>query len=97
MLALGACFRVVATVLPCGPLELPPDLNHAVIEVDVSPAEPERLALPQADCESNRPPGAVATPLGRGKQPTCLVLTQRVDLDVLGARRFDELGNVARD
>lgn len=35
------------------PLECLPDAEHSVVQVDVIPAEPERLAAPEADAQSD--------------------------------------------
>src|SRR6266536_2582081 len=47
--AFGACGRVAAAVPVSGPLELPANLDHACVEIDVLPAQPERLALADAE------------------------------------------------
>lgn len=56
--AFGARCWVAAAVPVSGPLELPADLDHACVEVDVLPSAAERLALADAEREGDRPAGA---------------------------------------
>src|SRR6266516_2524279 len=93
--AFGARDRVAAAVPVSGPLELPADLDHACVEVDVLPAQPECLALADAEREGDRPAGAVRSVLHRGEDLACLVAGQGLDLDLFADRRVHHRGDVA--
>ena len=45
--------RIVAPVLIAVVLELPVDEKDGLIKVDILPAEPERLLLPEAEREAD--------------------------------------------
>lgn len=72
------------------------DVDRARLEVDVAPAEAERLALAQAERERHRIERleAIATP--RGEERASFVDREEPCLVVGHARRFGELGHVAR-
>ena len=92
--ASGAGDRVIAAVPEAGPPELPADLDRARVQVHVFPAEPERLGLPDAHRERDRPARAVAAVRGGRKDAVRLFTGQRLDISLFAGRRVDEQGNV---
>lgn len=93
----GAGGWVGAAVPVAGPLELPADLDRARVQVHVLPAEPDRLGLPDADCEGDRPAGAVAPAYGCAEDAACLVTGQRLDVGKSADGCVDQAGNIASD
>ncbi|MET7808598.1 HAD family hydrolase [Micromonospora chersina] len=76
---LSAAWRA-APVLPTRPLPAAPHRQRAGVQVDIRPAQAERLPLAQAEGERDRPPRAVAPATGCGHQP--LHLGNRVRLNL---------------
>ncbi len=60
--------------------ELMPNRHHAESEVDVLPAQTERLALAQADAEHEHDVGSDPLAMHRGKESPRLGLAERTDL-----------------
>jgi hypothetical protein len=93
---LGALGRLVlslgvaAAMVPTRSLELPPDPQLMLLEVDVVPHQPQRLALPQPQGQRDRPPRTVGQ-LGSSQQPTALLQRVRFELG-LANTRDDRLG-----
>ena len=92
---LGAGGRVIASVSVAGPLELPADLDRARVKVDVLPAEPDRLRLPYAHRQRDRPASPVAAARGRREDTAGLIAGQRLDIDVFADGRVDQAGYIA--
>jgi hypothetical protein len=65
MPVLGTGGPVAAAMAPALELKLPPDRERASVEIDILPAQPERLALALAEGQGRAPPAAV--PAGRGR------------------------------
>jgi hypothetical protein len=71
------------------------DADGALVQVYVVPGEPQCLALAQAECQRQRPPGAVA-PLGGGfEQPLDLGYVVRLDLFLIELRCLGHQNGVA--
>lgn len=62
------------------PLQCPPDDESAGVEVEVGPAQPERLALPEPEGQRDGPAGAVASVPGPVQQALRLGQRERLDL-----------------
>src|SRR5260370_29771301 len=78
--------RNLAAVPVAGSLQLPAHLDGAGVQVHVLPAEPDRLGLPDAHRQRDRPARAIAAARGRRQDPASLVPGQRLDFDVLAGR-----------
>src|SRR5579875_2577125 len=82
-----AALRLGAAVPPRRTAEGAVHSQRPRVEVDVVPAEPERLSLAETEPERQHPAGAVAPALGRRQDGSRLVGRQRHDLGGFGARR----------
>jgi hypothetical protein len=72
--ARSAGVRVGAAVKPCGALKLPPDPGHAVVEIDVLPAQAERFPLPETERQTDRPARGIRSFQRGGEDRARLVL-----------------------
>ena len=61
--------RIDTAVPPGQSLQLPADGKCSGVEVDMPPAQPQCLTLPQAECQRNAPPSAVTQPGGQLDDP----------------------------
>ena len=79
------------------PLELPADGQGRGLEVDVPPAQAQRLALPQPEREGHAPPSPVWLACGQPDYPLRLIQGQRLDLLRLCERGVHQCRDVAGD
>jgi hypothetical protein len=77
---------ITAAMVPTRTLQLATDPQLILLEVDVVPHQPQRLALPQPQGQRDRPPRTVGK-LGRRQQyPSALLQRIRFELDLTDAR-----------
>jgi hypothetical protein len=76
----AAGVRVRAAMPPAEALKLPADHQYPRIEVDVLPAQAKSFTLPQPECQSHAPPGAIASCRSESDDPQRFTEGQRLDL-----------------
>jgi hypothetical protein len=81
-------------VLVARPVAAPPDRESAGVEVDVRPAEAQRLHLAEAERERDAPAGAVPPLPHRGQNVLHLLDRERLDLRLAEPRRLRQLRRV---
>ena len=84
---LAARVRVVAAVPPRGALDLEPRLDDTGLQVYVGPTQAQRLALADAEGESDGPARGVATALRRFEDQPSFLACEGLDLVVIGRGR----------
>ena len=94
---LAADVRVATAVLPGPPLDLKPGFYLPGFEVDVRPAQPESLALVNAERQSDRPASTIAAMPDNTEDFSNLLPRQHVGFCLFGGRRFHEHGYVTAD
>ena len=97
MVALAAHVSVPAAVLPGLALELPSDAEQTCLGVVAVPPEPDGLALPGPDCQSQDEPDAVAPAERHADELANLGDLERLHLVLVDARRLRESHRVADD
>ena len=92
--AVTAGLRVIAAVTPGQALELPPDGDRALVEVNVLPPQAERFSLAQPKGQGHAPAGAVAAVGGERDDLLGFFQGQRLDFGLARRRWVNERGNV---
>ncbi len=92
--AFPADVRVAASVAVVIVGALPVDLDDCLVEVDVLPAQPARLVLPEPEREPDRPPGAVTPTGGQPEQRAGLGDGQRFCFRFFVLRRVDQRAGI---
>ncbi|MDQ3973810.1 MAG: hypothetical protein M3276_05670 [Actinomycetota bacterium] len=80
------------TPVTVDPLQVRADACRAVLEVDVTPLEPEHLGQPEAKAERHKVQRLEAVPAQRLDHRTCLIEGQRLNKATSHRRRLHELG-----
>jgi hypothetical protein len=97
VLALHARSSVGAAVVPGQPLQLEPDAQLGGVEVDVGPAQAERLTLPETAGQPDRPAGGVAAACYGLQDRSGLPLAERGLGGLAQPRGLDKLAGIAGD